>query len=272
MSLAELETGSVRKFRRRKGDFAPWDSLEPADKDRYLLGLGIAGSSKAERLIHPTKAGLLMFGRLEAIRRVWPCYEVKYKRYRGIGTVEVLEEEFGECNLFEFWCGVAYKLTLDLKVPFGLSEQYGPSGMQRLGVTPVHYAIWEAFERCLVNADFGRGGVVVTQNNEKIVFESWPRGEEVKQAESNCLLELFRLLRASEPESKRVEAFESFRLKESSKQESKCVEAFESFRLEESSEPESKCVEAFERCGLKIKMPKFEESREQDKLTVTVWM
>lgn len=61
-----------------------------------------------------------------------------------------LQSSSGECsgNVCDFYFRVYNKIIKDVKVPFKMS------GGERIDDTPVHKALREAMENCLINADY----------------------------------------------------------------------------------------------------------------------
>jgi ATP-dependent DNA helicase RecG len=89
-------------------------------------------------------------------------------------------------NLFDFYRRVYGKLTADLKVPFKLR------GDEREGETPVHVALREALENCLIHADFsGRRSILVVRRPSLFEFRNPGRvrlslEQAIRGGESDC--------------------------------------------------------------------------------------
>lgn len=98
------------------------------------MRIGAVGRSERDHQLHPTRAGLLMFG-----------------EWTG--------------NVYDFWHRASRMLTEGLPVPFRL----GPD-MRRIDDTPQHRAVREALTNALVHADyFGRTGVVLVRKPDRII-------------------------------------------------------------------------------------------------------
>lgn len=100
-----------------------------------------------------TLAGVLMFGKWDAIIAAAPNYMVDYQERPEAKTElrwvdRVCPDGTWSGNLFDFYRKVYQKLVADLKVPFTLEEG------QRRTDTPVHIALREALVNTLVHADF----------------------------------------------------------------------------------------------------------------------
>lgn len=119
-----------------------------------------------------TLAGLLMFGRLNAIYEAVPNYILDYQE-RDAPKAErrwidrVTTDGSWSGNLFDFYTKVFSKLTSDLKVPFR-----NESGVRKQ-LTPVHEALQEALVNTLIHADYGgRVGVLVVKRPDMFGFRN----------------------------------------------------------------------------------------------------
>ena len=145
-----------------------WESLDDTD---FLRKIGALALSAETGKLHPTAAGLLMFGYEYEIVREFPQYFLDYQeKYDAkIRWSDRVVSSSGEWsgNIFDFFFRIATRLTEDIKRPFKLE------GIFRVDDTPVHKAIREALVNTLVNADYyGRQGVVIQKYPDKFVFEN----------------------------------------------------------------------------------------------------
>ena len=143
-----------------------WESLDNTD---FLRKIGAMALSAETGKLHPTAAGLLMFGYEYEIVREFPLYFLDYqeKYDDAIRWTDRIVSSSGEWsgNVFDFFFKIATKLTADIKRPFKLE------GIFRVDDTPVHKAVREALVNTLVNADYyGRQGLVVQKYLDKFVF------------------------------------------------------------------------------------------------------
>lgn len=124
-----------------------------------------------DRQLHPTAAGMLMFGDEYNIVRHFPEYFLDYREVldSSIRWTDRLQSSSGEWsgNLCDFYFRVYNKIIKDIKVPF---KMYGGD---RIDDTHVHKAVREALANCLINADFyGVRGVVIKKEPDKLIFEN----------------------------------------------------------------------------------------------------
>ena len=127
----------------------------------------LAGDGK----LHPTTAGLLMFGEEYHIVREFPEYFLDYREMLDptIRWTDRLQSSSGDWsgNVFDFFFRVNSKIAKDIKKPFKLE------GITRVDDTPVHKAVREALVNCLVNTDyFLPCGVVIKKEDDKLVIEN----------------------------------------------------------------------------------------------------
>ena len=168
MSLNVVNAESLRAYRQRMRLSRPghvWDTL---DDEQFLIKLGAAAIGE-NGSVHPTAAGLLMFGNESDIVREYPRYFLDYREeyddvHRWTDRVISSSGDWSG-NVFDFYFRVYNKLQLDLKVPFEMN------GIYRVDDTPVHGALREALANCLVNADYyGRQGLVIIKKKDVITM------------------------------------------------------------------------------------------------------
>ena len=172
MSFSVFDYSTVKGYRNVMRNTRPnhvWDDL---DDDDFLLKLGAIGRGKDEKL-HPTTAGLLMFGFEYEIVREYPHYFLDYQEHfdSGLRWTDRISSTSGEWsgNIFGFYYKAYNKLIQNphIKIPFKIENGY------RVDDTPVHKALREALANCLINADYhGEGGVVIKNTSENITFEN----------------------------------------------------------------------------------------------------
>ena len=139
--------------------------------EEYLRSIGAAGVSKEDGKLHPTTAGLLMFGNDWDIVREYPEYFLDYqeKLDPSIRWTDRLWSTSGTWsgNVFDFFLRVYSKIAIGLKVPFK------QEGIMRVDDTPIHKAVREALVNCLSNADFyGVRGVVIRKTPTELILEN----------------------------------------------------------------------------------------------------
>ncbi|MBR3446951.1 MAG: putative DNA binding domain-containing protein [Oscillospiraceae bacterium] len=155
---------SIRSYRDRMKRSRPAHVWESLDDSAFLLKLGAAGTG-TDGEVHPTAAGLLMFGREQEILREYPDYSLEYRE--ACGDMQQETESFASSagdwsgNVFDFYFHVCGRLQA------GLNET------PETDDTPVQKAIREGLANCLVNADYyGSGGVVIVKQPDLITMSN----------------------------------------------------------------------------------------------------
>ena len=169
--IEDLNPETIQSYRNMHRNWKPghvWGMLEDAE---YLRNIGAAAFLKEDGKLHPTAAGMLMFGNEYNIVRVFPEYFLDYREMLdpSIRWTDRLQSSSGEWsgNIFDFYFRVYNKVVKDIKIPFKLI------GGERVDDTPVHKALREALANCLVNTDFYiPRGVVIKKDNDKLVLEN----------------------------------------------------------------------------------------------------
>lgn len=169
--LSDLDVETVHAYRNRHMAYRREHVWEKLSDDEYLERIGAAKLSEEDGKLHPTAAGLLMFGEEYKILYEFPEYFLDYREVLDptIRWTDRIQSSSGDWtgNLFDFFFRVNSKLVKDLKVPFQLD------GIVRVDDTPVHKAIREALANCIVNTDFYLPrGVVIRKDADSIIMEN----------------------------------------------------------------------------------------------------
>ena len=170
MGLEVLDYDSLHRYRNRMKNYRPGHVWEELDDSEFLYRLGAAARSE-DGAIHPTAAGLLMFGHEYEIVKEYPDYFLDYRECMDESTrwTDRIVSSSGDWsgNIYDFYFRVYNKLMQDIKVPFKLE------GGNRIDDTPVHKALREALANCLINADYyGRQGVVIIKGRDGVSFSN----------------------------------------------------------------------------------------------------
>lgn len=169
--MEDLNYETIQGYRNRHRTLKAGHPFERLSDNEYLRSIGAAAVSLEDKQLHPTAAGMLMFGDEYNIIRHFPEYFLDYREILDptIRWTDRLQSSSGEWsgNICDFYFRVYNKISKDIKVPFKTS------GGNRIDDTPVHEAIREALANCLVNADYhGTCGVVVKKEEDKLILEN----------------------------------------------------------------------------------------------------
>ena len=168
--ISVIDTESLKGFRNHHKNYRQEHVFNNLPWEEYLERIGAAGYGEDDKL-HPTTAGLLMFGEEYHIVREFPEYFLDYREILDptIRWTDRLQSSSGDWsgNVFDFFFRVNSKIAKDIKKPFKLE------GITRIDDTPVHKAVREALVNCLVNTDyFLPCGVVIKKEEDKLVMEN----------------------------------------------------------------------------------------------------
>ena len=171
MPLSDLNQDTVQSYRNMHRSVSESHPFSRLGNDEYLRSIGAAAVSGKDGRLHPTTAGLLMFGNDFDIVREYPEYFLDYqeKLDPSIRWTDRLWSTSGTWsgNLFDFFLRAYSKIALGLKVPYKMD------GILRVDDTPVHRAVREALVNCLANADFFvPRGIVIRKTPTELVLEN----------------------------------------------------------------------------------------------------
>ena len=169
ISMDVFNMDSVHGYRNNFASLKDSHPFVRLDDPEFLRSISAAGVSDNDKELHPTAAGLLMFGNEYDIVCQFPDYFLDYRAMLdpSIRWTDRIHSSAGDWsgNIFDFYFRVYNKLKQSLKVPFKLS------GGTRIDDTPMHEALREALANCLINADYyGSRGIVVTLQPNMLTF------------------------------------------------------------------------------------------------------
>ena len=168
--LADLNPDTIRGYRNYHAAVRPGHVWEKLSNEEYLQRIG-AAVLKHDKKLHPTVAGLLMFGEEFKIVRHFPEYFLDYRETLDpqIRWTDRIQSSSGDWsgNLFDFFFAVYNRIAKDIEKPFALD------GVSRVDDTSVHKALREAIANCIANADFYLPrGIVIIKEQDGIILQN----------------------------------------------------------------------------------------------------
>ena len=171
MDFSVFNMDTIRDYRTRFMQLHQNHAWTNLQDEIFLRRIGAVGISSDDHKIHPTIAGLLMFGNEYEIVRVFPGYFLDYQEQMDdtMRWTHRTTSNSGDWsgNLFDFYFRVISRLVSDLNIPFVLN------GITRVDNTELHTALREAMLNTLVHADYyGRQGTIVRRTTSLITFSN----------------------------------------------------------------------------------------------------
>lgn len=176
-TLDDLHLESIQQYRNRFASLRPTHPWLQEDDRGLLEKLGGWRRDRSSGREGITAAGLLMFGRGQAIQdpAAVPGFHLDYREHFTDDpavrwTDRLTIDGTWEGNLFQFYQRVIVRLSSGpgVRQPFQLdTEGY------RQTTTPVHEALQEALVNALIHADYsGQGGIVIERYADHIDFSN----------------------------------------------------------------------------------------------------
>jgi predicted HTH transcriptional regulator len=168
LDLDAFDYESVQRYRNRLRNIRSnhvWENLAATE---FLQKLSCIGRDD-EGILHPTAAGILMFGFEYEIIKEFPNYFLDYQEHDDESTrwTDRIVSNLGDWsgNIFDFYFRVSGRITQEAKTPFKLE------GMTRIDDTPVHKALREALANALIHANYyDRRGLVIHRRPQNITI------------------------------------------------------------------------------------------------------
>lgn len=179
-NLDDLDAESLRQYRHRFASRSPTHPWLKLDDRGFLEKLGGWRKDRTGGDEGLTVAGLLMFGKDEAIRdpAAVPQFNIDYRERLSEDpqvrwSDRIWPDGTWAANLFQLFERVYPRLVRELKVPFQLGNPRGFDLFRRHDETIVHEAVREAFVNALIHADFrGQGGIVIERYRDRLEFSN----------------------------------------------------------------------------------------------------
>lgn len=171
IDLGALSAETIGAYRNVFAGYRPDHPWTHLGNEEFLLRLGAVGRSAEDGMVHPTRAGLLMFGEAWRITDEYPNYFLDCRRQESRRRWDDrISSDDGEWsgNVYDFYRRASPMLARELPVPFELD-----AAMHRVSDTPQHKALREGLVNALVHADYyGRTGVVVIRHPGNVTFSN----------------------------------------------------------------------------------------------------
>ncbi|MFM1969103.1 MAG: hypothetical protein RL152_480 [Bacteroidota bacterium] len=169
-SLEDLDKLSISQFRQLFRSAKPGHPFLAEDDKGLLTKIGAWRTDRHSKKEGLTVAGLLMFGKHQAIIDTFPDFHLDYQEIDDPAqrwSDRVFPDGTWEANIFQFYQRIWPKISGTLPKPFQLKDG------QRMDESTLHEALREALVNALVHADYSAsGGVMIKKYPDYFVFSN----------------------------------------------------------------------------------------------------
>lgn len=154
-TIEDLDEKTLVDYRKRFANLKPQHPFVGMEDEEFLRKIGVLRKNRSNGNIEVTMAGILIFGKTEAIKEVLPHFFMEY-----IDKSNSLEERWsdriiydgtwGEGNIYNFFFLVINKLYSSVKKSFNLEKD----GITRKELNSTQIALREAFVNSIIHSDF----------------------------------------------------------------------------------------------------------------------
>lgn len=166
LSLDAIDFNSLKRFRQKITQSHKNLKFSALTENEFLQQIGGANFS-LDGALHPTIAGLLMFGKYNYIIKFFPNFNLSYVEKLSTDdnliTMQITSTDKGYANLFEFYFAVCERITKNIRLAI--------KNFNNQEDCPVFEALREGLANCLINADyFGNNGIEIIKTKDGITF------------------------------------------------------------------------------------------------------
>jgi len=169
-SLEDLDERSISQFRQLFRSAKPGHPYLAETDKGLLTKIGAWRTDRHSKKEGLTVAGLLMFGKHQAIIDTFPDFHLDYQEINDPSqrwSDRVFPDGTWEANILQFYLRIWPKISGMLPKPFQLKDG------QRIDESTLHEALREALVNALVHADYSAsGGVVIKKYPDYFVFSN----------------------------------------------------------------------------------------------------
>ena len=171
VGLDTLCDETIRAYRNEMHVVRPGHVWGQLGAEEFLMRIGAVGRAAEDGEVHPTRAGLLMFGQAWAIADEYPSYFMEYRETEpGRRWEDRIVTGDGEWsgNVFDFFRRVEPCLGAVVRKPFALGKD-----MRRVEDAPLRVALREGLANALIHADYyGPANTVVTVSPDAVTLSN----------------------------------------------------------------------------------------------------
>lgn len=169
----DIDLDSLNRYRNLLSANNPTHRFLQYEKQDFLQKINGWGKDRKNKTEGITLAGLLMFGKYDALKEILPNFSLDYQEKTNLSDSprwddRVYNDGTWSGNLFDFYLLVYPKLISNLKIPFQIKDGIRKSD------TEIHQAIREALINTLVHANYLHGNIptLVLKMPDKFSFRN----------------------------------------------------------------------------------------------------
>lgn len=179
-TINDLDPETIKKFRNYFSSYDPTSPLLGLSVDDFLRRIGACSVNRAQNTEGITLAGLLLFGKTEAILERLPAFENQYYYLDSTewGTGHRWDDRIiSQQNLIETFLLIMERIKRHLDSPFFLRDT------QRQENTPIMIAIREALVNMLIHQDYFEKKIAQVRHLRNSITFINPGASELREIE-----------------------------------------------------------------------------------------
>lgn len=154
-SIEDLDEYTLNDYRNRFATLKPNHPFISMNSEEFFKKIGVLRKNRTSGKIEPTMAGILIFGKTEAIKEVLPHFFLEYIDKSDVSEDRwkdrvVYDGTWGEGNIYNFFFLVINKLYFSVNKSFEIEKD----GITRRETNSVQIALREAFVNSIIHSDF----------------------------------------------------------------------------------------------------------------------
>ena len=174
-TMEDLNWETVQDYRKKFYEVHSDHVFNKLNDEDFLIKINALRKSRKTKVIEPTVAGLLVFGKHTSIKEYLPHYNVEYINRKHHDSNKqfidrlIYDGTWGEDNLYNFFIKTTEKLYLTLNETSELEDD----SITRKSPDKLRTAIREALVNSIIHCDFQNNlGIIITRYSDNISFKN----------------------------------------------------------------------------------------------------
>lgn len=154
-NIDDLDESTLNDYRSRFSTLKPNHPFISMTNEEFFRKISVLRKNRNSGKLEPTLAGILVFGKMEAIKEVLPHFFLEYVDKSDVSEDRwkdrvVYDGTWGEGNIYNFFFLVINKLYFSVNKSFEIEKD----GITRRETNSVQIALREAFVNSIIHSDF----------------------------------------------------------------------------------------------------------------------